>query len=169
MLPAPTSAGVTRYVPTSVHVPPRVTKPQGVVPPVGAIRSSVTTTSVRFAVPEFVAVIVYVSVSPAEMSPEPSASIDNTGAGFTTVRIGEGNGVVSPSVTATGLVGVGGRRVHDAAGHHIRRRHHDTSRPACTSTRTATNAQGVGATGRDDQIIRDRDVGEVRGTASWLP
>ena len=55
--------------------------------------------SVRLAVPELVAVIVYVNVSPAEMSVEPSASIDNVGAGFTTVNTGAGTGVVSSSVT----------------------------------------------------------------------
>ena len=56
--PATTSAAVTTYVPTSVHVPPGATNAHGVVPPVGVIKPSVTTTSVRFAPPELVAVIV---------------------------------------------------------------------------------------------------------------
>ena len=97
--PATTSAAVTTYVPTSVHVPPGATNAHGVVPPVGVIKPSVTTTSVRFAPPELVAVIVYINVSPAEMSPEPSASVDNTGAGFTTDNTGADSDVIWSAVT----------------------------------------------------------------------
>ena len=82
-------------------MPPEVSSAHGVVPPIGVIRSSVTVTSVRLDPPTLVAVIVYVSVSPTEMSPLPSASVDSVGAGFTTTSAAIGTGVVTESVTGS--------------------------------------------------------------------
>ena len=96
--PAVTSAAVTTYVPTSVHVPAGATSAHGVVPAVGVINGSVTVTFVRFAVPALVAVIVYVNVSPTDTSPEPSSSAFD-GAGLSTDNSGDVNVTVSSSVT----------------------------------------------------------------------
>ena len=98
--PAVTSAAVTTYVPTNVHEPPVVNNAHGVDPPVGVTKSSDTTTSVRFAAPVFVAVIVYVNVSPTDTSPEPSSSAF-TGAGFTIDTVGVGATTVLSSVTGS--------------------------------------------------------------------
>ena len=81
-----------------MHVPAGATSAHGVVPPVGVINESLTTTLVRFAVPVLVAVIVYVSVSPTLTSPLPSSSA-LLGAGLSTASAGFGTGTVSPSVT----------------------------------------------------------------------
>ena len=66
----------------------------------GVIFGSLTVTLVRFAVPIFVAVIVYVSVSPTLTSSEPSSSA-LLGAGLSIPRLGVGTGTVSGSVTGS--------------------------------------------------------------------
>ena len=63
---------------------------------VAVIKSSVTTTFVRFDIPTLVAVIVYVRVSPTDTSPLPSSSAF-AGAGLTTTSAGAGSRVVSVS------------------------------------------------------------------------
>jgi hypothetical protein len=94
-----TSAAVITYLPVSVQVCPGVSSAHGVEPPEGSASFVLNETSVRFAVPVFVAVISYPIVSPALTTPSPStsvysgsnASMESAGVGRKTVA-GAGKG-----------------------------------------------------------------------------